>query len=182
MKKLVEPGSRELVTQLEKFATLALIDQAWKEHLRDMDDLKQSVQNAVYEQKDPLLIYKFEGFNMFKRFIAKINEENISFLLRADIPVQSAEEVREVRQVRAPRPVLKEKKEEVTSSLAPQQAEPEEEQQAEKLQPRHAQKTAGRNDRVSVQYMDGSIKKDVKYKTVEEDVLNNRCVILDEEE
>jgi preprotein translocase subunit SecA len=182
LKKLVEPGTREIVTQLEKFATLALIDQAWKEHLRDMDDLKQSVQNAVYEQKDPLLIYKFEGFNMFKRFIAKINEENISFLLRADIPVQSAEEVREVRQVRVPKPQLKEKKEEAPSALAPQHEEaPVAEQAPEKLQPREVHKTAGRNDRVSVQYADGSIKKDVKYKTVEEDVLNNRCFILDED-
>src|SRR5712664_1981963 len=60
---------------MEKMITLSIIDQNWKEHLRDMDDLKQSVQNAVYEQKDPLLTYKFEGFEAFKRFIAKVNEE-----------------------------------------------------------------------------------------------------------
>src|SRR5690606_3895424 len=87
LKKLIQPESRELVTQLEKFATLGIIDHAWKEHLRDMDDLKQSVQNAVYEQKDPLLVYKFEAFNLFKKFIGKNNEEIVSFLLRADIPV-----------------------------------------------------------------------------------------------
>ncbi len=182
LKKLIQPESRELVTQLEKFATLAIIDQAWKEHLRDMDDLKQSVQNAVYEQKDPLLVYKFEAFNLFKKFIAKNNEEIISFLLRADIPVQAPEEVREARPVKQIRQEYKENKEEVQSALSssrppipnvPQQNE-------EKAEPIKSRKIAGRNDRVSVQYSDGSVKKDVKYKTVEEDVLNNRCVIIED--
>ncbi len=182
LKKLIQPESRELVTQLEKFATLAIIDQAWKEHLRDMDDLKQSVQNAVYEQKDPLLVYKFEAFNLFKKFIAKNNEEIISFLLRADIPVQAPEEVREARPVKQIRQEYKENKEEVQSALSssrppipnvPQQTE-------EKAEPIKSRKIAGRNDRVSVQYSDGSVKKDVKYKTVEEDVLNNRCVIIED--
>src|SRR5687768_16788166 len=79
--KCVQTNNTELIKSMEKRITLAIIDQLWKEHLREMDDLKQSVQNAVYEQKDPLLIYKFEGFELFKRFIAKVNEETISFLL-----------------------------------------------------------------------------------------------------
>ena len=72
LKKCVETGNTELVKAMEKMVTLAIIDQLWKDHLREMDDLKQSVQNAVYEQKDPLLIYKFEGFELFKRFLAKV--------------------------------------------------------------------------------------------------------------
>jgi preprotein translocase subunit SecA len=68
LERNIETDCRELVLSLEKISTLAIIDQLWKEHLREMDDLKQSVQNAVYEQKDPLLIYKFEAFELFKRF------------------------------------------------------------------------------------------------------------------
>ena len=79
--------------------------------------LKQSVQNAVYEQKDPLLIYKFEGFELFKRFIAKVNEDTISFLLKADIPVQQPDQVQEARAQRS-RVRLNEQKEESQSLLS----------------------------------------------------------------
>jgi len=65
-----------------------MIDNAWKEHLREMDDLKQSVQNAAYEQKDPLLIYKFESFELFKSMVQRTNKEIISFLIKADVPIQ----------------------------------------------------------------------------------------------
>jgi preprotein translocase subunit SecA len=95
LQKCVETNNTELIKSMEKMITLAIIDQLWKEHLREMDDLKQSVQNAVYEQKDPLLIYKFEGFELFKRFIAKVNEDTISFLLKADIPVQQPDDVQD---------------------------------------------------------------------------------------
>src|SRR5690606_38934628 len=77
--RCVETENAELIKSMEKMITLAIIDHQWKEHLRDMDDLKQTVQNAVYEQKDPLLIYKFEGFEAFKRFLARVNEDTISF-------------------------------------------------------------------------------------------------------
>ena len=73
---------------IEKSVTLAIIDDIWKEHLREMDDLKQSVQNAVYEQKDPLLIYKFESFNLFKSLIGKVNKDIVSFLLKSGLPSQ----------------------------------------------------------------------------------------------
>jgi preprotein translocase subunit SecA len=65
---------------------LAIIDNLWKEHLRDLDELKQSVQNASYEQKDPLLIYKFESFELFKVLLGKVNKEVVSFLFKADLP------------------------------------------------------------------------------------------------
>ena len=93
--KAYESEGKELIKAVSKAITLIHIDEAWKEHLRDMDDLKQSVQNATYEQKDPLLVYKFESFNLFKGVIEKISKEVISFLLRAHIPLRqnSPEEI-----------------------------------------------------------------------------------------
>lgn len=88
LKGAVENNSRPVILTLEKSITLALIDDAWKEHLRAMDDLRSSVQMASYEQKDPLLIYKFEGFNLFKQMLLATNRNIVSFLLRAGIPMQ----------------------------------------------------------------------------------------------
>ncbi|MCF8331924.1 MAG: preprotein translocase subunit SecA, partial [Bacteroidales bacterium] len=79
---------KEVIRAIEKGVSMRSIDNAWKEHLREMDELKQSVQNATYEQKDPLLIYKFESYGLFKQMISKINKEIISFLLRAKLPEQ----------------------------------------------------------------------------------------------
>lgn len=79
---------RELTLTIEKSIMLALIDNAWKEHLREMDDLKQSVQNAHLEQKDPLLIYKLESFNVFKDMVASLNRDVVSFVVKAGLPVE----------------------------------------------------------------------------------------------
>ena len=97
LKKAYETQGRELIRAVSKTITLIMIDEAWKEHLRDMDDLKQSVQNATYEQKDPLLVYKFESFNLFKSVIERISREVVKFLLRAHIPVRenAPDDVRE---------------------------------------------------------------------------------------
>lgn len=181
--KCVETNNAELIKSMEKIITLSIIDQLWKEHLRDMDDLKQSVQNAVYEQKDPLLIYKFEGFELFKRFIAKVNEETISFLLKADIPVQEPDEVQEARIARS-RVRLNEQKEESKSLLSGgggggQQQQQQNRPPQEKVMPVKSDKLANRNDKVSVQYTDGRVLRDVKYKKVEDDINNNRCIIID---
>ncbi|CAN5459764.1 preprotein translocase subunit SecA [soil metagenome] len=182
LKKNVENECKELITSMEKISTLAFIDQAWKEHLREMDDLKQSVQNAVYEQKDPLLIYKFEAFELFKRFLAKVNEESISFLIKADLPVQQPDQVQEARNLRArqQQPKLNESKEESGSVLNPRERQVKNRPPAEKIAPAKSTKVAGRNDRVNVQYLDGSIKKDVKFKNVEDDIKNNKCVIIED--
>jgi preprotein translocase subunit SecA len=98
LKKAIENHGHEVFKSFEKNVTLYLIDDAWKEHLREMDELKQSVQNAVYEQKDPLLVYKFEAFELFRGMLANVNKEIVSFLFRGGIPVQQqAEEVREAK-------------------------------------------------------------------------------------
>ncbi len=95
LKKAYESEGKEIVRALSKTITLWQIDEKWKEHLRDMDDLKQSVQNATYEQKDPLLIYKFESFNLFSQMLEELNKDVLSFLLRAFIPLRDASEARE---------------------------------------------------------------------------------------
>jgi preprotein translocase subunit SecA len=90
LKKSFETEGREVSLAIEKSITLAIIDNAWKEHLREMDDLKQSVQNATYEQKDPLLIYKFESFELFKTLVQKVNKDIVSFLLKARLPINDS--------------------------------------------------------------------------------------------
>jgi len=97
LKKAVENHGLEVFKSFEKNVTLTYIDDAWKEHLREMDELKQSVQNAVYEQKDPLLVYKFEAFELFRAMLANVNKEIVSFLFRGGIPMQQEEEVQEAR-------------------------------------------------------------------------------------
>ena len=102
LKKAYESQGREIARALSKTITLYIIDDKWKEHLRDMDDLKQSVQNATYEQKDPLLIYKFESFNLFRQMLEELNHEVLSFLMRAFIPLRDASEAKAPAQQRKP--------------------------------------------------------------------------------
>ena len=102
LKKAYESEGKEIARALSKTITLYQIDEKWKEHLRDMDDLKQSVQNATYEQKDPLLIYKFESFNLFSKMLEELNQDVLSFLLRAFIPLRDASEAKAPAQQRKP--------------------------------------------------------------------------------
>lgn len=88
IKKAYESKGKELIRAINKTINLVMIDEFWKEHLRDMDDLKQSVQNATYEQKDPLLVYKFESFKLFSEMLERIAREVLSFLLKAHIPLR----------------------------------------------------------------------------------------------
>jgi len=95
LEKAYQSEGRTLVNDFEKNITLAIVDEAWKKHLRKMDELKQSVQLAVHEQKDPLLIYKFEAFNLFKKTMDGINKEVISFLFKGDLPSQNPGNIQE---------------------------------------------------------------------------------------
>ena len=141
LKKAVENGAREVNLCIEKSITLGLIDNAWKEHLRELDDLKESVQNASYEQKDPLVIYKLESFNLFKAMLEKINEDVISFLMRADIPTQDPNTVRESR---GPQGIDKSKIREQRQDLLAQSHS--DTQQKQITQPIRVEKKVGRND------------------------------------
>ena len=101
LKEAYDTQAKSLIASFEKNVILAMIDNSWKEHLREMDDLKQSVQGAVYEQKDPLLIYKFEAFELFKQLIDRTNKEIITFLMKGNLPQQQAQP--KVQQAMAPR-------------------------------------------------------------------------------
>ncbi len=137
LKKAYETEGKEIARSLTKAITLYQIDEHWKEHLRDMDDLKQSVQNATYEQKDPLLIYKFESFNLFKNMLESLSKDILSFLFRAHIPL------REAAPVQAPAPQRKPDMSQMRTSrtdLVTNSGE-----QKSKM-PVHVEKTVGRND------------------------------------
>ena len=100
LKATAESEGKELVRSYEKTVVLATIDELWKEHLREMDELKQSVQAATYEQKDPLLIYKFESFELFKSMIERVNKNVISTLMKGHIPSPDPDQVREAERRR----------------------------------------------------------------------------------
>src|SRR5690606_565310 len=94
---------KDLIDSVEKYITLAIIDKEWKEHLREMDDLRRDVQNASIEQKDPLLIYKLESFKLFDAMIDRVSNEVVEFLVRAGLPsaeptVQEAQERKPTRE------------------------------------------------------------------------------------
>jgi len=180
LKELSKKESHTLEQSIERYITLAVIDMHWKDHLREMDELKQSVQNAAYEQKDPLLVYKFEGFELFKKFVYTVNADIVSFLFKADIPKQDTVPVRELKQQPVQQPKYKETKDEAGSVFGGGAQQTEEAVAPPKAEPLRSQKIANRNDKVSVQYMDGSVKRDIKYKAVEEDLMNNKCVLIEE--
>ena len=148
VKKAYETHGRELQLSIEKGITLAIIDDLWKEHLRQLDDLRQSVQNAAYEQKDPLLIYKFESFKLFEQMLLNINREITSFLSRAQLPLPNENEVREARQPQAPQRGLRAGRENQfdRSAQQQQQAIDSSRQQPQKVMPVHVEKKVGRND------------------------------------
>ncbi len=145
LKGAVETEGRELLRSFEKTSVLATIDEAWKEHLREMDDLKQSVQNATYEQKDPLLIYKFESFELFKTMINKVNQDVVSLLMKGTIPVASPDNVREAQRRRqADMSRLKTQKSDFDSYGSGGGDAPEKRQQ--QMAPVRVDKKVGRND------------------------------------
>ncbi len=148
LKKAVDSHGKEVFKTFEKTVVLALIDEAWKEHLREMDELKQSVQNAVYEQKDPLVVYKIEAFELFKQLLSVVNKDIVSFLFKGGIPMQEAEEVREARpQPRQDLSKLKVSKPQVASpSSAPGLPPFEDTREIQKPQPVRAEVKIGRND------------------------------------
>jgi len=140
LKKAVS-DPHEISLSVDKTITLATIDEAWKEHLREMDDLRQSVQAATYEQKDPLIIYKFESFGLFKNLLIKINKEISSFLLKGALPMQEPDNVREAR---VPRTIDRSKlRQERTDLLAQSHSNT---QQKQTTQPVKVEKKVGRNE------------------------------------
>ncbi len=115
--KTLNSKGTELANALERTVTLGLIDDAWKEHLRSMDDLKQSVQTATYEQKDPLVIYKMEAFNLFKTMDGEVNRDIVQFLAHASIPVEEGSgQVKEGRRQKTDLSKMRANKDEVDAA------------------------------------------------------------------
>ncbi len=161
LKESYDSHGKQLVTDFEKNISLAIIDETWKDHLRQMDELKQSVQNATYEQKDPLLIYKFEAFELFKKMLDKVNKEVLSFLFKGEIPNQNAQQVSQAREpqrekVQLSKAEFRNPNEETTSHQT-------QEQQVTETIVRTERKI-GRNERVTIKNVISGESKEVKYK------------------
>lgn len=148
LKKSFETGGRELVSVFEKTIILAMIDDSWKEHLREMDDLKQSVQNASLEQKDPLVVYKLESFNLFREMIAKTSKDIISFLMKGGLPIEENRNHQpQLKQARFTQEQIQQKpKEKLVESRSEGEAEEQQEPQKPKQQPIRVEQKIGRND------------------------------------
>ena len=160
LKEAYETEGKSLVTDFEKNITLAIIDENWKDHLRKMDELKHSVQNASYEQKDPLLIYKFEAFELFKLTVDEINKEVLSFLFKGELPAQS-NQISEARDHKKER--LNTSKADVQNSS--EQAISNSRQQSEPVETIvRDQPKIGRNERVTIKNVMSGEQKEVKFK------------------
>ncbi len=149
VQKAYENKGREVQLSIEKGITLAIIDDLWKDHLRELDDLRTSVQNASYEQKDPLLIYKFESFNLFEKMLLEINREISSFLIRASLPVQEDTDMREARQPKSDNRRLRESRSgdgATDTQRAMDQAARQQTGERPKPQPVHVEKKVGPNE------------------------------------
>ncbi|WP_296384744.1 preprotein translocase subunit SecA [Winogradskyella sp.] len=167
LEKAFETKGTQLINDFEKNITLAIVDDAWKVHLRKMDELKQSVQLAVHEQKDPLLIYKFESFELFKAMIDQVNKEVISFLFKGEIPQETTNNIQEARARKQEK--LETQKDEIPNmdERAAQNRQAGEgasrQQQVVETIVREQPKI-GRNDRVTIKHVMSGENKTVKYK------------------
>ena len=145
LKKAYETECKEAVKEFQKAIMLHTIDEAWKENLRELDELKHSVQNASYEQKDPLLIFKLESVHLFDNMVSKINDQTVSVLMRGQIPVREPEQVQQAAPERpAPRQQYQETKADLSDPNQRQAAS--RDTREVKREPVRAQHTVGRND------------------------------------
>ena len=192
LKKAYETEGRQLVADFEKNITLAIVDEAWKKHLRKMDELKQSVQLAVHEQKDPLLIYKFEAYNLFSSMLNGVNKEVISFLFKGDLPQQSAPAIQEARQVKV-KENYKTSKDEIASPVRSATSGPNsdslaaENREAGQTQQRQVTETIvrempkiNRNDTVTIKHIMSGKTDTMKYKKAESMINSGEWVIVNE--
>jgi preprotein translocase subunit SecA len=159
LKSAYETQGRQLVTDFEKNITLAIIDDNWKEHLRKMDELKTYVQNAAYEQKDPLLIYKFEAFELFKTMIDDTNKEVVSFLFKGELPNQSPEQVQQAREPQQEKVKLNKAEFNSDAMQTNQTQAPQVTETIVREQPK-----VGRNERVLIKNVMTGETKEVKFK------------------
>ncbi len=178
LKKAFDTNGAQLVADFEKNITLAIVDEAWKKHLRKMDELKQSVQLAVHEQKDPLLIYKLEAFNLFRSMLDGVNKEVISFLFKGDLPQQNT--IQEAREVKSKQNYTESKDEVLNSDeLASQNREAGQTQQRQVTETivRDSPKI-NRNDTVTIKHVLSGKTETMKFKKAESLVINGEWVLV----
>jgi len=166
LKEAYESQGKKLISDFEKNITLAIIDEEWKTHLRQMDELKQSVQLAVHEQKDPLLIFKFEAFQLFKAMIEKVNKEIVSALFKAELPNAPVQEAQAPERSRTN---YQTNKEEVLNSEEMAERAREVGQQASQRRSVvetivREQPKINRNDKVLIQNIRSGERKELKFK------------------
>ncbi len=168
LQKTYDSKGENLVDEIECKISLALIDEAWKNHLRKMDELKQSVQLAVHEQKDPLLIYKFESFELFRTMINDLNKEIASFLIKGNIPIQANEKVKEALTSQRRQNYRESKDQSLNSQQLAEmnrQAGSEVQKGIEKVETfKRNTKKIGRNDVVKLTHVSSGEIKNMKYK------------------
>lgn len=183
LEKAYTTEGRSLVADFEKNITLAIVDEAWKKHLRKMDELKQSVQLAVHEQKDPLLIYKFEAFNLFKKMIDDVNKEVISFLFKGDLPSHNTSEIQEAKQVQQ-KENYTESKEDLDSEDTAAQARRAGEMASQRPQVTETitreMPKINRNDTVTIKHVMSGKSETMKYKKAESMIASGEWVLVNE--
>lgn len=169
MEEAIGKNGRNIRLELEKTATLGMIDLQWKEHLREMDDLRQSVQNAVYEQKDPLLIYKFESFKLFEQMLDQVNKDIVGFLFRSGIPQQQAQNAQATagKQAEDMSGITASKREVPVTRNQEEQLSTNASKPEEKREPVKVDKKPGRNDKVEVRDLKTGEVMTMKYKMAE---------------
>ena len=177
LKTAYETQGAQLVADFEKNITLAIVDEAWKKHLRKMDELKQSVQLAVHEQKDPLLIYKLEAFNLFRAMIDNVNKEVISFLFKGDLPAQENQQIQEAKEVAPVEDYTTSKDEIVSSEAANREAGQTQQRQVTETIVRDMPKI-NRNDNVTIQNVANGQTQEMKYKKAESLIASGQWVIV----
>jgi len=186
LKKAYESEGKQLVTDFEKNISLAIIDEAWKNHLRKMDELKQSVQLAVHEQKDPLLIYKFEAFELFKVMIDEVNKDVVSFLFKGELPERENANIQEASRTRK-RDNVQTRKEEI-QNLDERAAQSRQAGQNASNQGRQVVETIvrdkpkiGRNDMVTIKNIQTGENKNLKYKKAIPMINQGQWVLVDQD-
>lgn len=182
LEKAYETKGTQLINDFEKNITLAIVDDAWKTHLRKMDELKQSVQLAVHEQKDPLLIYKFEAFELFKQMIDQVNKDVISFLFKGELPTETQNTIQEAKARKAEK--LQTQKDEIPNldeRAAQSRAAGNTQRQQEVVETIVRDKPKiGRNDRVTIKHVMSGENKTVKYKQAEPLIAKGEWVLIED--
>lgn len=185
LEKAYTSEAKTLINDFEKNVTLAIIDEAWKKHLRKMDELKQSVQLAVHEQKDPLLIYKFEAFELFRKMMDEVNKDVISFLFKADLPSQNPNTISEAKEVKQKENYTETKEESLNTDeiaarnrQAGQQASQPQQQQVTETIVRETPKI-NRNDTVTIKHVMSGKSETMKFKKAESMLASGEWILVD---